>query len=305
MPKKYAFLLGVFIVAYMILTFGVPSDADWLERLGLSDLQFRLIRLTLALPLVMIWFLAFYGSATFKAYALKIIGSPDGRAFNVLANGLMVLALALPVSSITSATLRYLSRMHPEFTAAAVITNRYISLGLAIIAFVLIHRGAKSLVALTAKKSAGSTYVWSVIAALTIGGPYTYLIITNSANSIPDPSIALAIYYLPAWLVVATIVTPYVWVWYLGIKSAVFILFYKKHIQGLVYRQALGRLAAGIGIVVGGSIVVQLLTPLSSQLVNWGLGSLLTLVYLLVVIVAIGYVLIALGAKRLKKIEDV
>src|SRR4029079_18930440 len=161
MPKKYAVLLGIFIAVYAALSFIIPPDPASQEKFGLSALQVRFISLTLLVPLAVIWYLAFCGFSKFTEYALKIVDNPDGRAFNMLANGLMVLALTLPISSITSAVLNYLSGMHPNFTAATVITNRYMALVLAAAAFVLIYQGSKGLSALITKK-ASRTPLWCV-----------------------------------------------------------------------------------------------------------------------------------------------
>lgn len=304
MSKKYAFSLGIFIILYVGLSFSIPPDPTTLERFDLSVLQLRLLSLTVALPLMVIWFLAFYGFAKFKEYALRIIDSSDGQAFNTLANGLMVLAFTLPISSLTSLALKYFAHIYPDFTAATVIANRYIALCLAIAAFVLIYQGSKRLADLITKKITRPHYLWAWITALFMGGLYAYFIITYIVRGVSDPS-DQTVYYLPAWLIITTIVIPYTCIWYLGLKSATHILFYKRNVQGLVYRQTLGSLAAGVGMVVSASIVMQLLTALSSHFVTWGLQSLLILVFLLIATMAIGYAFIAFGAKKLKKIEEV
>lgn len=305
MTKKYVLLLGIFVALYVLITFNTPPDPTSLQLLGISVLQLRLINLSFLIPVVAIWFLAFYGFSTVKDYALKITGNPDGRAFNKLASGLMVLGFTLPMSSIISASLNYLTRAYPDFIAASVITNRYISLILAALAITLIYQGSKGLVALVIKDSVRPNYLWCAIVAVIMGGVYAYLALTNMASSTPDPDTNLGIYYLPSWLIVTTIIIPHICIWYFGLKSAVLILFYKKRVQGILYARALSRLAAGIGIVVCSSMVSQLFTAVSTQFVKWGVQPLLAFAYVLVVITGIGYVLIALGAKKLKKIEEV
>lgn len=305
MPKKYAFLLGIFIAFYAVLIFVIPPDPAVLKRFGMDVLQLRLIRLTLVGFLAVIWYSAFYGFAKFKEYALKIKDSPDGRAFCTLANGLGVLAFALPISSLVSTALGYIARAHPDFTAATVVAERYLALGLAAAAIVLIYRGSKSLAALTTKKPKRAGYLWGSIAVLIMSGLYAYIVLTNTTSSVPDPANSKAVYYLPVWLIITTNIIPYACIWLLGLRSVTHILFYKRNSQGLVYARALGSFAIGLGFVIGGSIAVQIFTALGNSLDKWGLQLLLALVYLLVIIMAIGYVLIAIGAKRLKKIEEV
>lgn len=306
MPKKYALILGIFIVLYTALILIIPPDQAVLDKFNLSILQIQLIDFTLILFLAVIWYSAFYGFSKFKEYALKIINSPDGRAFNTLANGLGVLAVALPITSLTSVELNYFARLYPEFTPATVIIDRYIILTLAIVAIVLIYRGAKNLAALTNKKLKNTLYIWASTAiVLAMGGLYAYVALSNTASSVPDPVTGRAVYYLPAWLIIATNIIPYVCIWLLGLKSIAFILFFKRNTAGLVYGRALGNFAVGLGLVVGASIVVQIFTALGNTPTNWGLQLLLAFVYLLVIVMAVGYLLIAIGAKKLKKIEEV
>ncbi|HSX43684.1 MAG TPA: hypothetical protein VLE69_00065, partial [Candidatus Saccharimonadales bacterium] len=65
------------------------------------------------------------------------------------------------------------------------------------------------------------------------------------------------------------------------------------------------RLALGLGVVVGFLMVLRYLVALTTTLDNLALKYLLLVVYLLLIFIAIGYGLIASGAKRLKKIEEV
>lgn len=305
MPKVYVFLLGIFIAFYVMLILITPPDPTVLERFGVDVLQIRLISLTLVALLAVIWYSAFYGFAKFKEYALKIKESPDGRAFCTLANGLGVLAFALPITSLVSTILDYYTRIHPELTAAIVITERYLALGLAAAAIVLIYRGSKDLVAITAKTPGRIGYLGGGIVVLIMGGLYAYIALSNTAASVPDPATGIAVYYLPPWLIVTTNIIPYTLVWLLGLSSVLHILFYKRNSQGLVYTRALSSFAAGLGLVVGGSIAVQIFTALGSGVDEWGAQLLLAFVYLLVIVMATGYVLIAIGAKKLKKIEEV
>lgn len=306
MHKKYAISLGIFIVLYAALIFILPPDQAILNKFHLTFMQLQVINLTLILLLAVIWYAAFYGFSTFKEYALKIIDHPDGRAFNTLADGLGVLAFALPLTSLISTELNYIARMYPEFTPATVITDRYIALVLAIVAITLIYRGSKNLAALASKKPRNTVYTWlSLGAVLTMGGVYAYVALSNTASSVPDPATGKAVYYLPVWIIIATNIIPYTCVWLLGLRSIALILFFKRNAQGLIYSRTLGRFALGLGLVVGASIVVQIFTALGNTPAEWGLQLLLVFIYILVIIIAIGYLLIALGAKKLRKIEEV
>lgn len=304
--KKYVPLLVIFIILYITPIFFVSPDPALLSRFNLSTLQLKLISLTLVVFLAIIWYSAFYGFAKFKEYAAKITHSPDGRTFNMLANGLGFLALALPVSALASAALDYIAQMYPAFSPTTVVIRRYIMLCLAAIAFIWIYRGSKSLVTLTSKKFKPSLYFWmGVIAVLAMGVLYAYVALANTVGNVPNPISYKAVYYLPPWLIITTYVIPYVFIWLLGVRSIALILFFNKNTQGLVYKKALRHLAVGLSLVVGGSIATQLFMALGNTTGSRGLQLLLIFVYLLLIFMAIGYILIAIGAKKLKKIEEV
>jgi hypothetical protein len=119
------------------------------------------------------------------------------------------------------------------------------------------------------------------------------------------PAPTSAFNFLPSWLVFTTVVIPYLYVWYAGFRSVSQIFFYRQHVEGILYKSFLKYLALGFGFVVGTSIVLQFLSGVSSLLTNVSLGPLVAIVYALLIIIASGYVLIARGAKKLEKIEEI
>lgn len=299
-------LFIIFLILYITPIFFTAPNPAILERYDLSALQLKFIMLTIVVFLAVIWYSAFYGFVRFKEYAVKIIDSSDGQAFNALANGLGLLAISFPVSALIAAGFGYISQINPALNPATVITERYIVLALAAIAFMWIYKGSKRLLSLTSKKFKPSFYFWlSILLVFTMGGLYAYVALTNTADSVTEPISRKAVYYLPPPLIITTYVIPYVCIWMLGLRSIAFILFFSKKSKGLVYRRALGYLAAGLSLVVSGSIATQLLTAIGNAASHWGLQLLLALVYLLVIAIAAGYLLIAVGAKKLKKIEEV
>lgn len=306
MTKKYVFSLGIFIVLYTALILIIPPDQAVLDKFNLTLIQLQFIDITIIMLLALIWYSAFYGFSKFKEYATKIIDNPDGRAFNTIANGLGVLAFALPITSLISIELSYLARLYPEFTPITVILDRYIAIILAMVAIIFIYRGSKKLAALTNKRPKNTLFTWgSLLFVLAMGTLYAYIALSNPANDIPDAMTMKSVYYLPGWLIITTYVIPHTCIWLLGLRSITFILFFKRNTQGLLYARALSCFAIGLGMVVGASIAVQIFTALGNTPADWGLQQLLAFVYLVVVIMAIGYVLIALGAKKLKRIEEV
>lgn len=303
--KSIMWALILFIMLYAGLTFGVEPDTDTLERYQLTPGGLRILLLSIALPLVVIWYAAFYGFAKFKAYSALIKQSPEGRAYRQLANGLMVLAIGLPLTSVVSAGLRNVTRSTPDITAAATITENYLGVVIALVAFTLIGRGARLLLALHHKKPTIPSKALAITGVLLVGGLFAYLALKNPAAQAPTATSEEAIYYLPDWLIVATIILPHLYVWYNGLTAAYYIKLYRTHVKGVLYKQSLRFLAWGIAAVIISSMLLQYFTAMSNVLMNLNLGPLLGIIYVLLIVISAGYILIAIGAKRLQKLEEV
>ena len=80
---------------------------------------------------------------------------------------------------------------------------------------------------------------------------------------------------------------------------------YSRRAPGTLYRKTWNLLAIGIASIIIMQIVIQYTTTLSSQFDEFKLLRLLLTIYVLLAMLSVGYLLIALGAKRLKKIEEV
>lgn len=304
--KKVFLVLAVLVTIYLAITFGLPPETATLERYQISELRLRFLQLTIAFPLVAIWYAAFYGFARFKHYAELIKKSPDGQAFTRLANGLMVLAIGLPVGSIVSASLRYAARVNPELAPAAAITDHYVALGIALIGFGLIGSGAERLLGLGHRRPAWPGKFTSSLGFLVFGALYAYLILTHPPTTAAAAGSAqTAIYHLPNWLIMTTVIMPYLYIWHTGLMAALNIDSYKRAVAGVLYKKSLRFLAWGIGSVIISSMVLQFLTTATQTLSKLRLAPLLAVVYVLLVIVSVGYIFIAMGAKRLQKLEEV
>lgn len=301
-------ILAVCVVLYAALTFSIPPDTATLDRYDITATRLRLLSLSIAIPLVAIWWAAFYGFAKCQEYAALIRQSPDGRAFSKLAHGLAVLAIGLPVSSITSAALRYAARLQPELTAAVSIINNYIGIIIALVAFILIGQGAQRLLglgtSLNSRRPALPRQLLLSAAFLVFGSLYAYLVLTHTTHQPHIPTAEKAIYHLPLWLTMTTIILPYLYIWYTGLMAALYINFYRKNVPGILYKKALRFLAWGIGAVIISSILLQYLTAME-VITSLSLASLLIIIYGLLIVISAGYILIALGAKRLKRLEEV
>jgi hypothetical protein len=304
--NSYYVLLAVLALTYVSIMLLIPPDPKTLERYHLTPLTSKLINLTIVIPFVVIWGIAMYGVVQLKKYTLHIIKSTDGKALHTVANGLLILALSLPVSGITSGMLNYTASQQDSMSLSIMtIIRNYLNLGLFIAAFLLIWNGAKALVAHLKQKPSNTIDIFASLTIVILGAVYSYLALTNPNKVVPSETTGRALYYLSDPAILLTIIIPYVLAWYIGLKSALYINYYREKVSGVLYKQFLKFLALGITFVVLASIATQFISAVSAGIVNLKLLPLLMLVYVLVAVIAVGYIFIAMGAKRLKKIEEV
>lgn len=304
--STYYVILILLIAAYATLILKVPLGSNGaIDHYGITDDQARLLSLTIIIPYALIWCTAFFGFVKVKQYATLVGKSKDGKALKTISDGLMLLAFSLPLNAIASTIRNYINSRHAALTPTATIMYNYFTLALTLAGIWLIANGAKRLAGTLEKKryDLSQTVVASVFTAFCIF--YTYLTLTDPARQTPGQLTGIAAYYMPDFLVFSTIVVPYICVWYLGLGAAYNIRLYRKNAKGILYRKALGYLAGGIAFVVLSLMVLRLTTSITSFLNDLSLQFLLAFIYMLLVVIGIGYALIAAGAKRLKKIEEV
>ncbi len=304
--KQFIIILYVALsLIYLVVMLTLPPDKRALVKYQLSPSAIKVIGLVVALPLVAIWGVAFYGYYRYNTYALSISRTKDGAYHKLISNGLLVLALSLPISTIISNLLTYYGRQNTNFMPSSTILGNYLALALNFVAFLLIYRGTNGLLKITNQSLRTRSEVYLMMGFTIVVGLFFYLSLRNPARQFPTGSVTTAAYYLPDWLIILTILIPYTIVWYMGVMSAYRLWLYRSNVQGKIYKWAFTRLALGLGVVVGFLMVLRYLVALTTTLDNLALKYLLLVVYLLLIFIAIGYGLIASGAKRLKKIEEV
>jgi hypothetical protein len=299
MNKKASLYIFISLVAlYIAVAFTTPTDPQVLERYHLTQTGVRLLNLTVVGPLAAIWSAAFYGYAKIRNYAASLTGSAEENAFRLLSNGMFVSVMSLPVAAIIGAILSFVALRHSDLLPETTIARNYLNLGFALVTFYLIGGGAELLVHRVQKRhNTMERQAWT-IAFIVIASLFTWLVTSH------HPSGHDRTYYLPDWLTVLTIVVPYLYVWYRGFRAAACIYFYQRKVKGLLYKQALSFVSIGVAAVIATSVLIQFLTVFGERLQRLRLTPILMLVYLLVALYAVGYGLIAKGAKRLKTIED-
>lgn len=299
--RLYASVFAVLVGIYVLITVFTPLDPAVSTKYGLSHLKLRILILTITVPLIAIWAVAFYGFIRLRQYATLIYDRTDGKALHKISRGLEWLAYGLPAFSIVSNITNYQARMHPGFKPVSVITQNYLNLIIYFVSFAFISRGASMLVQYVKKKpNYGEQHVWVIIHTV-LAVFYTFLILDHPiyTNGLKE------IYYLPNWLLLTTIAIPYLLLWHLGLRSAYKLNFYRRTITGELYRQALSALSQGVLFIILSSISIQIITTLSARVDRLSLAPLLIFIYTLLIFISLGYFFVALGANRMKKLEEV
>lgn len=309
MKKQYTLLLLVSTVAYGWLMFITPTSTTTLNQYNLTAFQLHLLTLTLVIPIALIWALAFYGFSKFKDYAETIANRQDGKHLRTVAQGLGVLAVGLIVTTILSAALQNVALRNLDWVPKITIINNHVNLVVAIVAYYLIFRGSKGLAGLVKVKSLvpfKKLWFWLYVAA---GVVYTYFALTDPIKNLAATTTSQGTFYLPNLLIIATLIIPYLVVWYIGLQGAALLAFYQQNTRGIIYKKAVSKLGLGVRIIIAVSIFLQLVTLLADryneQLQSSSLSFVLLVIYLLLAIIAAGFVVIAQGAKKLKMIEEV
>lgn len=176
----------------------------------------------------------------------------------------------------------------------------YFNLALPLAGFIFIGRAARGLVDLAKVRPSrlGDNVLALVLTC--IGVTYTYLVVGHGAVR-SFSSFA----HLPHLVVLLTLVIPYIYMWYVGLLATYELLLYRKKAPGIVYRKSWGALAFGVGATILLQILLENVSTLTTFLNNLSIAGLVFALYLLIILLAIGYIFIARGARRLQKIEEV
>ncbi len=291
------------VILYVILIFILPTNAISIRDYHLSAFEYRVILFAVALPTMATWVLAFIGYIKLRQYVDTIRKVPEGKDFGELARGYAWLAWSLPISVTLNLLLSASVNEWPHLLSASVILRNYVNLILPLIAFTIIGTASRGLVN-RAKLAFSSGTVRSIMLLfLAAGVLYCFLTFQHfdlgSLNSTNNP------YYMPLWLMVLTVIIPNLYAWFIGLLAAYEITLYSQRSEGVLYRSALRMLSIGLVVIIVSFVAIQFITSVTPGVGRLVLGYRLVLTLMFRIVGAIGFVLVALGAHRLKKIEEI
>lgn len=293
----------VLSVTYLLLILLLPASKDSLAEHNFSEFEYRIVRLSIGIIYVIAWFAAFYGYKKLLEYSQLIRKTKEGAAFNKLAMGAAWLAWSFPVALIINNILYAISYCWDDFKPTAIILSNYISLILPLIGFTIVGSAAHALARKNRlQPSLRGIRAIAVLLAF-IGAAYCYATFTHfnlhEVGNTQNP------YHLPIIIMLTTIMVPYLYAWFAGLFAIYEISLVGRQASGLLYRNALMLLVVGLGVVIIGSIAIEYLFSVQPRQGYFTLDYRLVLTLLFRIMTGIGFALIALGAIRLKRIEEV
>lgn len=296
--RSYVYLsYAVLTILYFILSLVLPISSGYFHDFNLNSIQYRVITFTVILPLLAIWFAAFYADAKIHNYSESIEDTKEGPAFRNIARGIRWMALGLALPAFVSLILNTVAGSTAGFNGAAIVITNYLNLLFSLVAFSLIGDGARSLTDLTSSRPTHLGTKIMMFFFIMLGVLYTYFMLHNWR--IHDNP-----YHLSKQLLVATVIIPGLYIWFSGFLASYEMTLFSKKVRGLLYQRAMKNLALGIVITILSSVVIQYVSTIYAY-GSHSLNSLLIMIYALLVTEALGYVLIASGAKKLKRIEEI
>ena len=292
------FWFTVLTLIYLVTSLLVPVSGKTLAMLHVSLSEYRMLLITVLVPYILIWFAAFYAYHKSDQYARALKGTDEADSFAYISKGVRVMAWGLAIPAILSVILNGIAAKNPSFKDTATVINNYATMLVPLIAFSFIGIGARRLSEQVESRPSLNGIRIFVLAFLIFGVYYTSAALSTLYRH-DNP------YHLSRYVLLLTVIVPYLYAWFAGILSCYDLALYSRKVRGLLYKRALATLSAGLITIIGSTIFIQFIKIAFAYQDNLSINSLLVIIYILLIIEAIGFILIANGARQLKRIEEI
>lgn len=302
MKKKWQYFAIVLVIWLVYAGFSLYTPQPVTSsKYHLSTTTLNLIIITFEVPFFVCWIYAVAGWRHFCEYINKHPDNLEKKGFMKISRGMLILIIGLIVPTVLSTVYLYFNR-HASENSTWVIVSNYINILFPLMGFFWMFRGSLQLMDSIKVKIASWSKIITVLIPVTLFTIfYVALIFTNPARrDSSDPSV-LATYFISDKLIVLTIILPVVLTWVEGLLLALNIEQFSNHAP-LKLKSALVNFYNGLLIIVGAAILSQALSSLgNARFSKLNLGLILFMIYFLLLIIAVGYGLIARGAKKLAR----
>ncbi|MDB5169691.1 MAG: hypothetical protein JWN82_87 [Candidatus Saccharibacteria bacterium] len=291
------------MLLYVALTFILPVSNTATATYHLSDMQYRYLLLIVKLPLIAAWSITFYSYRRLRAYAAQIKDTAEGEDFGQISRGVAWLAWGFAVPAVISSFLGVIANSHPSFQTLSSLFSSYFYLVVTLAAFSYIAAGIHKLSERSNIHLESKHIRYLILMLVAIGVLFCSLIAGRlHGHRLGD---AYNSFYVPNILVWTTIVIPYLYAWFMGLFGALELILVARRTTGVIYRQALRYLAVGLVIIIISMSGLQYFRAIIPRNGHVTINGALLMVYGIYAATAIGSVLLAIGVKRLKRIEDI
>jgi hypothetical protein len=294
----------VLVAVYYLLLFLLPASKTAMRTYHLTPMSYHVLLVVVELPLTATWLAAFYGYFKMRQYTTSIADTPEEAGFKRLTKGFQWLAWSLVLPTVLSLITNSIANNHPGFHPTAIILSNYLSLVFPLVAFTLMASGADHLLTRVQWGRRPTQNLKAILLLFAIlSGVYCFL--TFRHLDLSHPGSTDNPFYLPAWLLLFTIIIPYLYAWFVGLMAAYSLNTLATRSKGLLYRQSLSLIAAGVSLVIASSISSQYLLTAVPRTGHLSINAVLLFVYLFYIVIILGFALVCIGASRLKRIEDI
>ncbi len=287
----------ILAIMYAAVNFIAAPPRSTLDHYHITSDKVHLLNATIVVPVVAVWFIALFGYEKIRNYSTFIEGHKESHQVRKLTQGVMIFAYWLPVTATASAVLNLFGMWHPGWHSAVTIIVNYLSLLFPLAGFWVLSQACQELGVLSKRPTHRLDIHLMTLALILIGVGYGYLI-ASAHDTI------YSIYHTPIAVVLLTLTVPYIFSWYLGLSAVNDLLRYSRDVSGLIYHKSWNKLAFGIVWIVVLSIILQYVAAVSAKLNNLPLNWILLIIYILIPIIAVGFIFVAVGARQLTKIEE-
>ena len=295
---RFTVLIVLLWVVYCGITLLTPQDPA-VEKYQLSNLMLSLLLVSVSVPYLVCWLFAVSGWLHLREFAQQQPPGAERSGFAKIAYGLLALVGSLIVPTLIRAVYIYVS--HNSRAPGWNIFNNYMGIFFPLLGFLLMFLGSLQIASqITSKvtRLAKATTVFFPVALFSVF--YLFMIFANPTRQVSlDPSIQPT-YFLSDSMIIATIILPVIATWFLGLLLVLNLEHY-SHYSKTINRPGLVSLYNGVIIIVAITILTQVLASLgNSRFANLNLGALLAIIYVFLGLLALGFGLIARGAKKLQ-----
>ncbi|HSX27251.1 MAG TPA: hypothetical protein VLG25_00540 [Patescibacteria group bacterium] len=248
------------------------------------------------------WLIAIIGWYYFNRFAsdTEQKHTSNYQAFRMISRGLGLLIFDLIGIPMISSVRTYWAA-HKAFAVDLTVFSNYFHIFIPLLAFGFLFAGSHKLVRSSRYAIALRSKMFPTFAAsLLFISLFTIAVFVNTSRQVAPGPGTYASYYVSDPMIVLTIIIPLGISWVLGLQAALNTEQYVHALAQPKWRKAINHFFHGLLAIVSSSIILQAITAFGSeQLQQVGLALILVVIYLFIIVQAIGYLFIRASAKQL------